>query len=346
MKKSLFLAFLAFCAPIGAQSPAPAPPDAPASTPQSPNDEPRRWDFGFHADAERAENQIAWRRLFDDERKDEFFDHKSGVLGVPLSETVTFSTEKGQKLAVLTAFFSKNGKIARQELRDAKNKVVSLVIVAPASAKLPKIAIKNSGVTLETVVKNGFLVRRSFVLQTPLWTGSVVSLYDARGRRQRDVFTRKKDGYKNEIAYFYGAQGLTSFEIPKTSDEPSRNALLKRDGAGKLLEMRYFENGKLQGVSTTLREKTGKMAGTQAETFRDGVLESVIEVRGNADSVTFIERDAKRQIRERRIFNKDILMSLEEFEAGKLRYRTEFDLKGAPKTQTQFQSDGSIDWTK
>ncbi len=344
-----FKPFLLLCAlalPLQAQTPS-DPGDLP--TESKIEDKPLPWQFDFDATSEIIENRVSWQHVFDERSLGNFAVLLSGKNGVNLGETYTFYDATNQKIAVLKAIFNAQGKIVREELRDANNKLLKTTIAFGTSSKPAVTQIAGSGVTISTRAQKGFLVSRDFVLQTPTWTGNIISSYDARGRHSRVVFVQKKDGYKNEIVYSYNALGLERFSTSKTPDEPGRLAVIKRDARGKLLEVRLTEDAKMRLLTKTFRDAKGALTGMRMEDFAaDGSSMRVVETRDDGKTVTTTETDEFERLVTRRVSSAktNLLISFEEFQDGKPFLKTEFDAQGKPATRKVFGITGLLEQTR
>ena len=319
-------------------------------SPSTAEEKPRRWSFSFNADSEKIENKISFDRRFEGEMTGDCLYYTSGAQGRTLSETIIFLDEKAAKLAVLTTFFDVKGKFTHQELRDAKNQLILDDKSLATKPSAPKITVKNSGLTVESEAKNGFLTRRVLTLDTPLWKGTLVSLYDERGRHFSET-TLEKTGEKNAVSYQYGAQGLEKFIVTKPDEPDDAISTIKRDEKGLLGEVRMTQNGQLMMAALNLRDAQNKLTATRTRYYQAGALEGMVDMKFKDDKMTVIEYDEKEQIQKRRVFSAvfqkpNLPLTEEKFEEGKLLSLIDFDEKGAPKTMTQFKSDGSVEWKR
>lgn len=351
MKLPFLLATLLLSVPVVmAQDVAapPATPPVPTENPAPAEEKPRPIEFNFVADFDKPQNHITWSAVAPGtDEKDDFFLSDSGLKGTMLSEKIAFLDEKRQLKAILTAEFDANGQLQSQKLADADGKITLTQDKFEADKPLAPVAVEGSGITVQTVVKNGFLAQRFFTFDYPTWIGTLGSDYDEKGRRARDVFSSSTSDAPRTINYSYDEKGLSAMKVEATLDSPETLMKIERDNAGQVREMRTTNGEELISVSTSTRDDKGEFLGTRSENYTNGALSGILEMRlqteGEKTLLISTERDAKGVMQRRITQANGILVSVENFENGKLRERMDADAKGNPQTVTRFRDDGSVE---
>lgn len=346
MKIPVLLLALAVATPALAQTP-----DAPAAprTLYAHMELPTLWEFS--PDFLRDQNNITWFMSLSAQ-----FSAMTTGTGIPKSETILFSNKPWKVTVISKATFDKHGNLQKQESLDGKynsfEETPNPIIYRPLS--------------LQTSVNKGRLARRVLTLDTGQSKNFLTCDYDARGRRQRDVFTAS-DGTSRTVNYFYDAQGLSKIT------DGAANILIERNKNGQMRSLSATQNGLLMRSATPIKDDKGAIIGTRIEDYNSGILQEVNEITQESgatkrtsqtlsDTTSFIngqqtnERKfefrmdigsnssdvAAVESRKRTVYKNAKIATEELFRNGVLTQRSEFNDNGVIENVTSFNADGSV----
>ena len=263
MKKLVILLALAAATPALSQTP-----DAGArtETPATENVAFAAWEFT--PDFSRDQNRIVWSAP-DENGAREFFATTTSGAGEPVSETISFLDARVGKLKTLNATFDKKGRLQNLFWSDG--------LLADNSLNKPtaQTELNVGNVSLQTSANKGLLKQRIFKLDLPNLKGTLTSDYDARGRRQRDTFSRQMADSRRgvyAVNYLYDARGLSQITDGTTT------TTIERDADGKMRALSAIQNGLLTRSATPIKNDKGAIIGTRTEDYASGVLQEVNEL--------------------------------------------------------------------
>ncbi len=365
MKTSPFLLALtaatSYAAPAAlAQNPvAPAVATAPAIEQSA----PAQWELA--PDFLRDRNRIVWS-VPKENGAQEFFVTTTDGSGAPSDEIVSFPANNGPGYSTHTIRFDKSGALQALEVYDVFGNKPVLVMPIFNDGIIP-IAVKNSFVSLESVVANKRLAKRTFALDFPQFKGTLTSDYDERGRRQRDILSA--DGAVRTINYIYDARGLSQITDGATITK------IERDAGGKMRALSAIKNGLLTRSATPIKGDKGAIVGTRTADYASGILQEVNEVtqEGGAPNnrVSQTSSEATKfenggqttekkfefrldispprtpavvavEVRKRTIYKSSVIATEEIYRDGVLTRRSEFNDNGVIAKTTDFNADGSV----
>ena len=358
MKFSITLLPLMLCAPALAQTPQIT---ASIVAPQVASAAPT-WEFA--PDFLRDQTRVSWSAP-SGSGANEFFVTTINGEGVPTGEVVNLLSSAGKNWGTITAIFDKKGRL--------KDQVMSGLLGATSlgnSDSQAKMVV--SDVDIKTEAKKGLLTKRTFTLKFPDLVGTLVCNYDARGRRQRDVFTPTAGtpgaGVARAINYVYDARGLSAMSDGTT------NFTIERDVDGKMRSLSAIQNGLLTRSATTIKGDKGAILGTRTETYAGGILQESNEVTreggtsnsrisetssstttdGNGGQTTENKFEFRMdigpkapvkpvvEVRKHTVYRNTKTALEEIYRNGILTQRSEFNDNGIIEKVTSFNADGSV----
>ena len=333
-----------------------------ANAPKIEESAPANWEFA--PDFLRDQTRISWGAPTKD-NANAFFVTTTDGAGVPTGEIINLVSSRGRNWGTITATFDKKGRL--------KDQVMSGILGANSLGNADSQAeIRTSDVVAKTNAKKGAISKRTFTLKFPDLTGTLICIYDARGRRQSDVFTptvgAPNAGAARTINYAYDARGLS-----KISDAAT-NYSIERDADGKMRSLSAIQNGLMVRSAMPIKDDKGAIIGTRSEIYAGGILQEVNEItreggvtnRTSATSSSTTTTDANGgqttenkfefrrdvgsrapavaavEVRKHTVYRNTKIALEEIFRDGVLTRRSEFNANGVIEKVTEFNADGSV----
>ena len=332
---SVLLCLLSLSAPVCAQN-----------APEAPKEFGFNFNFQYEDTTRVTSVQVGLQREFPDAKPVPFDVTTMMKKGIISGEVLSFLNDKGEVLGTLSSKFDEQGQLQSQQLDETGGTPRDLDWFKTAP-KSPQITLPTSVIQAVYALKNGKLSERVLFVQTSTGKREIDTHYDELGRRDNDAGSSANG--KMAIQYFYNDEGLSRFTTTSDKDKPSEITLSRAEN-GSISQLTTKQDGVLVGRMIPLMDAEGKSSGARIESFEGGLLSNVLIIGVKARSTTEEKYD-NGVIVSRKTTTIDAkagqkLQSQEEFEAGHLQKRTDYDDNGAVKTITTFNPDGSVKTTQ
>ncbi|HEX8464813.1 MAG TPA: hypothetical protein VF627_09380, partial [Abditibacterium sp.] len=251
-----------------------------AQPPTAP-DAPKLLGFNFGSSYSKAQKvtqcEIGYKRVYPQGIETVFDKTIIGKNGLLTSEILSFLDGKGQIIGTLSSAFNAQGQLQSQSLKIGE-RPARVLNWFQTSAQSPEISVPGSVLRVNYLLKNRAFHTRSVTLQMPDGPRSILSRFDAQGRRIRDVASSPKSPL--DLQFFYDTAGLARVTVAATATEKLKETLLRRYPDGQISEMLVKEAGVLVIRMAMNPAANGNDGGMRIESYEAGKLSHVAEFEG------------------------------------------------------------------